>query len=381
MQSPLVSHLGQPSWILKNPSVDARITRTGGMLGPVRFRLPDGRQVSPLAVAPWAGEKLPAGLPPLLEALRGDFFCAPFGGNGTPHRGESHPPHGESANGDWTLDETIAAGDACTLHAHLMTKVRRGRIDKRLTVREGHTAVYCEHFLQGFTGSMPIGTHPCVQFPDVEGSGRVSVGGWRWGQVVPPPFEDPAAKGYSSLKPGARFRRLDRVPLATGGYADLTRYPARRGFEDIVMLMGDGRGDFSWSAVTFPDERYVFLQVKDPKVLHHTVLWHSNGGRHYAPWNGRHTGVLGMEEVTSYFHFGLSESMRSNPLSQLGLKTSLSLTGRRPRRVAHILAVVAIPRGFDRLATVRAVPGGAELIAENGRTARTALDLAFVQPS
>jgi len=43
--------------------------------------------------------------------------------------------------------------------------------------------------------------------------------------------------------------------------------------------------------------------------------------------------------------------------------------------------VVAIPRGFDRLATVRAVAGGAELIAENGRTSRTALDLAFVQPS
>jgi len=171
------------------------------------------------------------------------------------------------------------------------------------------------------------------------------------------------------------------VPLANGGYADLTRYPARRGFEDIVMLMGDGRGDFSWSAVTFPEERYVFLQVKDPKVLQHTLLWHSNGGRHYAPWNGRHTGVLGMEAVTSYFHLGLAESMRSNPLNKVGLKTSLSLSGRRPRRVAHILAVVAIPRGFDRLATVRAVAGGAELIAENGRTSRTALDLAFVQPS
>lgn len=379
MTPSLENHLGQPSWRLRNRQVDLRLTRTAGMLGPLTFRLPDGRKVSPFAVAPWATETVPPGTPNILTALRGDFFCAPFGGNGTAVGGESHPPHGESANADWTLGGLIAAGDAQTLHTHLATRIRRGRIDKRLTVRDGQAAVYCEHLLTGMSGRMAIGTHPCFRFPDGEGSARVSVGGWRWGQVLPVPLELPAGRGYSALRPGARFRRLDRVPLAAGGFADLTRYPARRGFEDLVMLMGSGKGAFGWSAVTYPEERYCVLQIKDPQVLTHTVLWHSNGGRHYPPWNGRHVDVLGVEEVTSYFHFGQAESVRPNPVNRAGLPTTVKLDRRRPLRIAHLFAAVALPRGFDCVADVRAVRGGVEVLATNGRSARAPLDLDFVR--
>lgn len=381
MKPPLETHLGQPGWRLRNGQVDLRLTRTAGMLGPVTFRLPDGRKVSPFAVAPWASETLAPGTPKLLAALRGDFFCAPFGGNGTAIAGESHPPHGESANADWTLEGRVAVGDAQTLHAHLTTRVRHGRIDKRLTLRDGQAAVYCEHVISGMSGRLPIGTHPCFRFPDGEGSARVSVGGWRWGQVLPVPLELPAGRGYSALRPGARFRRLDRVPLAAGGFADLTRYPARRGFEDLVMLMGSGKGAFGWSAITYPEERYCVLQIKDPQVLTHTVLWHSNGGRHYPPWNGRHVDVLGVEEVTSYFHFGLAESVRSNPLNRAGFPTAVKLDRRRPLRVAHLFAAVSLPRGFDQVAEVRAVRGGVEVLAANGRSARAPLDLDFVRPA
>lgn len=367
-----------PTWSLKNDVVKASVTQIGGHLGPVLFQLPNRRTASPLAVAPWSGEKLTDDLPPLLQSLRGDFFCAPFGGNGVPFKGERHPPHGESANGRWVLEATTRAGDAVTLHAHLETKVRKGRIDKRLTLRTGHTAVYCEHLLQGYSGRMPIGTHPCLRFPDREGAGRISVGHWRWGQVLPGEFESPAAGGYSSLKPGARFRSLSKVPLARGGFTDVSRYPARRGFEDLVMLMGDGKAPFGWSAVTFPAERFVFLQLKNPRVLRHTVLWLSNGGRHYPPWNGRHVNVLGMEEVTANFHLGLADSVRPNALSRMGLPTSVALSRRTPLRVASILAVVAIPAKFDIVAEVRAIAGGVELVAESGERARAPLDLGFV---
>lgn len=359
--------------------VDAAITQVGGMLGPVSFNLGKGNVVSPLAVAPWNGEVIPDGLPPLLHHLRGDFFCAPFGGNGVPVKGEQHPPHGETANRAWTLDATTHAGDAVTLHAHLDTQVRKGRVDKRLTLREGHTAVYCEHLLQGFRGSMPIGTHPCLQFPDREGAGRISLGRWKFGQVLPTDFETPANKGYSALKVGARFRSLNRVPLARGGYTDVSRFPARRGYDDLVMLVGDGKGDFAWSAITFPQERFALLQIKNPRVLQHTVLWLSNGGRHYAPWNGRHCNVLGLEEVTSYFHLGIAESTRPNPLSRAGIPTSVTLSPKTPYRVATILAVVALPAGFDEVASVQAVEGGAEVVARSGKRAKTPLDLNFVR--
>jgi len=366
-------------WPLRNDVVEASVAQTGGMLGPVVFHLPNGHSVSPLAVAPWTGEVLPEGLPPLLNTLRGDFFCAPFGGNGTAFRGESHPPHGESANKAWTLDATTHAGDAITLHAHLVTRVRKGRIDKRLTLREGHTAVYCEHVMQGFSGDMPIGTHPCVQFPNREGAGRISVGNWRWGQVLPMDLEKPEDGGYTALKIGSRFRSLRRVALARGGWTDLSRYPARKGYEDLVMLVGSGKGDFGWTAVTFPDEGFALIQIKNPRVLQHTVLWHSNGGRHYAPWNGRHVNVLGLEEVTSYFHLGLAESVRANPLSKAGIPTSVKLSPRRPLRVATILAVVAIPAKFDEVASLRAVDGGMEVTALSGKSVKAPIDLSFVQ--
>jgi hypothetical protein len=42
------------------------------------------------------------GIPAILQVLRGDFFCLPFGGNTRSFRGENHPPHGETANARWT---------------------------------------------------------------------------------------------------------------------------------------------------------------------------------------------------------------------------------------------------------------------------------------
>ena len=367
------------SWRLQNQLVDAWITQTGGMLAPATFRLEDGRKVQPFAIAPWAGEKLAPGTPPLLQALRGDFFCAPFGGNGTSWRGEKHPPHGESANAKWTLRAITRQPDSTRLHLGLDYKVRRGTIEKRITLRRGHRAIYCEHTLTGFRGAMSLGTHPCVRVPGAEGSARVSCGGWAWGQVLPVPFENPAGGGYPSLKTGARFRSLDTVPRADGGTADLSRYPAREGFEDLVMLMGKPGRSLGWSAVTFPRERWVFLQLKNPEVLRHTILWHSNGGRHYPPWSGRHRGVLGVEETTSYFHLGLAESARRNELSRAGFPTTVALSPKTPLRVAHIFAVAAIPRGFDLVADVQSDGGGIAITSASGRTVRMPLDVEFLQ--
>src|SRR2546421_13035183 len=94
--------LGQPSWRVATPNVEAYVTETGGMIGPVTFDR-KRRKIQPLSVAPWASEKLDRSTPPIIKALRGDFFCMPFGGNATPFRSEKHPIHGETANGKWKL--------------------------------------------------------------------------------------------------------------------------------------------------------------------------------------------------------------------------------------------------------------------------------------
>ena len=376
MHLPLKRKFGQASWRIEHDVVEFWMTEKGGMLAPAYFELGDGRKIQPFSVAPWAEERVSEDIPPLLEALRGDFFCQPFGGNEKAWRGEAHPPHGESANADWEFVDFVRNKESAELRLRLEAKVREGVIDKRVSVRRGERALYCEHLLSGFRGSMPIGNHPCLRF---ESEGRISVGGWREGQVLPVDFEDPAMGGYSALKRGATFDSLERVPMANGEVADLTRYPARNGFEDLVMLKGMPGRRFGWSAVTFPSEGWAFLQLKNAKVLRHTVLWHSNGGRHYAPWSGRHRNVLGLEETTSYFHLGLADSSGANPISREGYPTVVQLSPKKPLRVPYIFAVVEIPKEFDRVAEVVERSGEVELISVSGKKARAKLDLEFVK--
>lgn len=334
--------------------------------------------VTPFSVAPWAEEKLPADTLPLLRSLRGDFFCAPFGANATPWRGEKHPVHGESANANWRLKAFERAGDRVTLQANLATKVRVGKIDKFISLIEGHTVVYQKHTISA-RGPMNLGHHAMLKFPDAPGSGRISTSRLSAGQVCPGVFESPEKAGYQALKPAATFRALDRVPLLHGGHTDLSVYPARRGYEDLVMLTADPKLKLAWTAVTFPQQRYVWFALRDPAVLRHTIFWISNGGRHYAPWSSRHVSVMGIEDVTSYFHYGLAESVSKNPLNARGIPTALMLNPKKPISINYIMGVAAIPAGFDRVKEIVELEGGLELLAANGKRARTAVDVGFLK--
>ena len=385
MSPPLLrTVLGQPSWSFESSHVSANLTQVGGHLAPVVFRLGE-KTVSPYSVAPWAEETLGPGLPPLLHALRGDFFCAPFGGNGTPWRGERHPPHGETANANWSLDAFEKSDSRVTLHASLATTVRKGRVDKFLSLVAGHTAVYSRHVLSGMSGPMSLGHHAMLKFPEVPGSGAVSTSRFVRGQVLPMHFEQPENFGYSALKPGAMFRSLKKVALATGGVTDLSSYPARKGYDDLVMMTADATLPFAWSAVVRAAEGTVWFALRDPRVLRHTILWMSNSGRHYAPWNGRHSAVMGIEEVTGCFHLGLAESVQPNALSAAGLPTTVRLNPKKSTTVNYIMAVAAVPKGFDRVAEIRAVKGavggaaGVELVAASGKRATCALDVEFLR--
>lgn len=373
---------GQPSWRLANDTVEAFVTETGGHLGPVSFHLGD-RAVQPYHIAPWAEENTD-GLPPMLQTLRGDFFCLPFGGNaeafeGGPFGSEQHPPHGETANAPWSFEGIERDGDRTTLRLGLNTTVRPGRVTKEVALVDGHAALYQRHTIAGITGPMSFGHHAMLRFPEREGSGLVATAPFVWGQTSPIPVEDPAERGYSLLEPGARFASLDAVPTITGQAADLSRYPARRGFEDLVLLASDPDLPLAWTAVTFPDEGFVWFTLKDPSVLRQTILWISNGGRHYPPWSGRHVDVLGLEEVTSYFHFGLAESAAPNPLADAGIPTNASLDG-TPIEVACITAVAAVPAGFDHVADVLPQEGedAVTLTARSGASIVVPLHHAFL---
>ena len=371
---------GQLSWRFASDKVEAWLTEMGGHLGPIAFTL-KGKQIQPYSIAPWAEEKESAQLVPILRALRGDFFCAPFGGNDTPWRGEKHLPHGDPANLSWHLESIAETAGRTCLHASMKTQARPGRVDKRIFLRRGETVVYAQHTLEGLAGPMNLGHHAMLRFPDEPGSGVISTSPFLYGQTFPGQFEKPENRGYSCLKPSAEFTSLEAVPMVDGNTADLTRYPARRGYEDLVMMASDPNQPFGWTAVTFPKQRYVWFALKDPQILRETVFWITNGGRHYAPWNGRHINVMGLEEVTTYFPFGLAESAKPNPVSKKGYPTVLQLSAKKPLVVPYIMAMAAVPAGFDRVKNIVAAEDGQSVRLEacSGKSASLPLDVRFLK--
>jgi hypothetical protein len=249
-------------------------------------------------------------------------------------------------------------------------------VDKRITLVPGHTVVYQEHIITGMQGPMCLGHHATLKF---NSPARLSTSRRALAQVAPLPVEQPAARGYSILQPGAVIDDLTRVPTITGNTTDLSRYPNRRGFEDIAILCADPKLDLAWTAVAFPEERYVWFSLRDPRVLASTLLWMSNGGRHYAPWNGRHLNVMGVEDLTAFFHYGLGPSVKPNSLSAQGLKTYHTLDPQCPFTVRYIMGVAGIPKRFDRVRDIVAGTDNVRLISDSGMTVETPVNVGFVR--
>jgi hypothetical protein len=356
---------GEASWVLRSNSVIAALTQRGGHLSPVLFK--SGRRtISLFGSPPWSKEETDRTLSLIMQIMRGDFFCMPFGEPRTPFRGETHPIHGETSNNDWELQGQSRRHGKSHLHVRMRTTMRPGIVDKHLYLVDRHPAVYCRHVLSQMVGPMSYGHHAILKFPERPSSGVISTGTFALGQVYPGQLGDSAAGSYASLKPGATFKSLRRVATVFGDNTDVSRYPARPGYDDLLMLQSKPVRRLGWSAVTFPQDRYVWFALKDTAVLPGTVMWFSNGGRHMPPWNGRHRNTLGLEEVCSYFHTGLAASAAANPHSKRGFKTAAVLRPDRPLTVNYIMAATSVPRGFDRVASISATRSGVRLRSRSG---------------
>ena len=359
---------GEPSFQLSTPEVDLCLTARGGHLAPVVIHLP-GRDVAPYSLSPWLPEDFPA-CPVLLSVLRGDFLCLPFGGQ------TDGPPHGDPANAEWTLVET---GER-SLTAALQTTDSGAFVEKILTVRPGHHAVYAEHRIANLEGDFSYGTHPVLDLSSLPaGAGRITTSPFRWASVFPGAFSDPAAGDKQCLMPGAAFSDLREVPLANGGATDLTRYPARPGNDDLVMMANEPATPaqpFAWSAAV--GDGWVWFALKNPADFPATLLWFSNGGRSAEPWLGRHLGRIGIEEVCSYFSHGVDLS-RTGPLEDLGIPTVRRFLPDETVSLRVVHAVAAVPQGFGAVASIKPDgPDAVTLTGDSGLTLTTPLDWGHV---
>ena len=370
---------GAPSFQLKSDCVELSVTQTAGMLAPVIFRS-GGSEFSPYALAPWKPDELEGSLPNLLKYLRGDFFCLPFGPQ------DNGDPHGDTANAEWSL---VKQGEDL-LHLAIEPGDVGGRIEKVLRLKSGHAAVYCEHRISGIEGHFSYGNHPILDFSGLaEGQGRVTPlpsGGHRSirGSFPIPPTTNTRplfrVRGLPTCAKCPLQRNLLPAPdqVSAAGTTDLTCYPARQGFEDLVMLVNEEANKeqpFAWTAAVL--DGCVWFSLKNPADFPATLFWISNGGRRGAPWDGRHLGRLGLEEVCSHFADNVTSS-REGKLDGENIPTTRSFSRNEVVSLRIVQAVTAIPSDFGAVASI--VPGGPEnvtITSDTGAIVKAAVDWSF----
>ena len=302
------------------------VQRHGAMLAPLTFLLADGRQVSPMHVAPWAGEAGTEALPGILQRLRGEWPCVPFGysvpGDASPPEWAAlmGPPaadeevHGYSSNHSWQWEASDggnlrlaidypAGGPVERLVRTITPDPQAPAVDMTLTidVRED-----CR---------LPLGLHPTFRLPALAGGAQIEPAYFDHGRTFPGNVE-PRRELFAVDR---RFGDLSAVPSRDGGTRDASRVPLAVDTEELLQLNGINGAVALVNAAEGYRVRLTWQKEHFPSLL----LWYSNRGRTAAPWNGRHV-ALGMEPICSPFGLGPGTALADNPIVRSGTPTARS---------------------------------------------------------
>lgn len=302
----------------------------GGVIHPLTVT-DEGAEVSPLHSAPWAEGEVPADAPPHQRRLRGDFLAAPMGPG-------PDGLHGLAANGDWAPLPSAPG----TLRALLQGQVMGATVVKELSLTDGHPFLYQRHLFIGGSGALPLANHAMVSVPS---GAKLSFSRKRWFETLAEPLEPDPSRGRSALVYPKRHEDPAEFPGAVGDPVNLHRYPWGEAHEDFVAAVEEPSSPLGWTAVVRPDQGDLFLSLKNPKALPMTMLWHSNGGRDYAPWNGRHRGCLGVEEGAALPVLGLSAQEVPDPLAAAGQPGLVALEPEGTVEVRHVIGAIRWPSG------------------------------------
>ncbi len=308
------------------------VQRLGAMLAPITFVLADGRQVSPMHVAPWANAPGTEALPGILRKLRGEWPCVPFGYSVPAHgwaeawacvMGPPEPDeeaHGYSSNHAWNWLDGDDGSLALTLAYPKASPV--ARVERKLTPDPSAPAVDIELSVAVRRACrLPIGLHPVFRLPGVAGAAALELGPFREGRTYPHDVE-PGAEWFARNK---TFAKLSSVPARGGGVVDASRLPLADDTEELLQIEGlDGM-----VALANPLEGYRVKLSWQKEHFPSLLLWYSNRGRKGAPWDGRHV-AIGIEPICSPFGLGPATAQADNPIAQSGVPTALEFSPETP---------------------------------------------------
>ena len=320
------------------------VQRHAAMLAPITFLLKDGRQVSPMQVAPWAYEPGAENISAVERRLRGEWPCLPFGYTSPPdgfpaewasvmkpaEPGEL--PHGYSSNHGWTWEEAPAGSLSLSIDCPEPDPIRR--LERTITPDPGAPAGDIELRVHArLLCRLPLGLHPPSRLPAEAGGARIEPGRFDHGLTYPASVDD-ATPVFAA---GQRFTDLSAVPARNGGTVDASAIPLAQPTEELLQLNGiDGT-----AALAFPAESYRVRLTWQKEHLPSLLLWMSNRGRKGHPWNGRHV-ALGMEPICSPFGLGAAVAAADNPIARAGTPTAIAFDPATPFVTRYRIAAEAL---------------------------------------
>ncbi len=358
---------GKECFILKNGNTEAALTRLGGHMAPVRFYTDTETPVEPYYVSPWQEEDIAIDVP-ILEPLRGDFFCMPFGAN----EEDTNPfvGHGDPSTRDWEYVSEKHSDPVTTLTLGMELKQSAGSVTKEVSIIEGEQVIYTRDTISGVSGPMPLGHHATLGTHNGELTIRTSP--ISFGRCNPYDVLHTQGREYYSCASLGRFTELEDVPTIwkVPESTDCTVFPAREGYVDIIQSFQQDQGKPAWTTAVCREAGYLWFSLKDVSVLPSVLFWMENHGRHGSPWNGRNC-CIGLEDVCSYFANGYEDSIGENPLvTEEGAKTAVQLDG-SPFTVSYIQGVVRIPEGFNAVSDIDFSEDWITFIEESGSSVVT----------
>jgi len=315
-----VSHV----WLLDWSHGEAALHSIGGMLGGVKLRLGD-RWVSPFYEAPWLSEGK-ALSPTLLEdAVPSWRRCL---SKPEPHwdlEEHDHLLHGYGAVAEWSLVRKTNHEIVVEVDYPEPSPIRR--LERSVRCVPGTATM---EFLLTVEARRrcrrPLGLHPNLSLPHVVGAFHIDPGPFQFGLVHPAGPE----RGVSRAAAGGSFQSLAAVPLLGGGHGSFDRLPVSEDSEEILQLCG-----VPGPVVLINDEVGAKYRLSwDASVLPALLLWISNRGRRYAPWDGRNV-CLGVEPIAAAFDLGCAASLAANPINEIGIPTSVEVTPEKPLTIHY----------------------------------------------
>ena len=308
---------------LKSPqgALEAVVDLNGGMLAQL-YWVKGERKIPVLHQAPWLKEGYYSQSAGLMEHLSGEWACVPFGFvTEDSSLFLKDAPHGLPCHSTWQVVALLEDKSKLVLGYDYPKNNDLERIERTIELTDKQ--VKLSYSIVSRTDcAVPMGAHPVfpTEGKDNELELEIIGDGMVYGIECEPQV--------SRLVPGKYFESLSKLPLQEQYFnrdgntevMDGTHLPKPYATEEIVqMLHPQGQ-----AILKYRNKGLKVTLSWDHKVITTCLLWMSNYGRAFEPWDGKNC-CLGIEPIAGAWDLAAQSICPDNAIASQGVPTTVKL--------------------------------------------------------